>query len=240
MFCLPVDEIEIDGVVFTKYYSIYLPDESMVVLSDLHIGFEEVMAQKGLILPKLQKNRILNILEKNFDKFSPSKILIDGDFKHEFSKNVRQEWREITEIIEFIKSRSELIVVRGNHDNYLKNILARYSITLHNYYRTKDFTFIHGDKKMDWKGTVIIGHEHPSIKIRDSVGGLLNLPVFLHGKNIIVLPSPSVYSSGSDILGNEIISPVLSDFNMDDLDCIGIDEKIGILEMGKIKDIKEL
>ncbi len=235
-----MDELEINGIVFTKYYSIYLPEENMVVLSDLHIGFEEVMAQKGLILPKLQKNRIINILEKNFDKFSPKRILINGDFKHEFSRNVRQEWNEITEIIEFIKSRSELIVVRGNHDNYLKNILSKYSIILHNQYKTKNFTFLHGDKLMEWSGTLVIGHEHPSIKIRDSVGGLLNLPVFLFGKNMVVLPSPSIYSSGSDILGNEIISPVLSNFNVNEMYCLAIDEKIGILEMGKIKEIREL
>ncbi len=235
-----MDELEIDGIVFTKYYSIYLPEEDMVVLSDLHIGFEEVMAQKGLILPKLQKNRITNVLEKNFDKFSPKRILIDGDFKHEFSRNVRQEWDEITDIIDLIKSRSELIAVRGNHDNYLKNILSKYSITLHNQYITKNFTFLHGDKRMDWKGVLVMGHEHPSIKIRDSIGGLLNLPVFMYNKNVIVLPSPSIYSSGSDILGNEIISPMLSNFNIDEMDCFAIDEKIGILEMGKIKEIREL
>jgi putative SbcD/Mre11-related phosphoesterase len=235
-----VEKKSIDGIMLTKYYCAYIEDYGIAVLSDLHIGYEEVMAQKGLLLPKLQKLRILKILETIFNNLKPEKILIDGDFKHEFSRNMRQEWNEIIEIINYIKERAELIVVRGNHDNYLKNILLRYNIPLHKYIKIGKYVFAHGDKKIDYDGFLIMGHEHPSIKIRDFSGGIITIPSYIFNDKILVLPSPSLYSSGSDILNGEILSPLLIDEKIDDFQAIGIDDRIGLMELGRVGDIRSL
>jgi len=235
-----VDEIKIDDFVMTRYYSIYFPSEKMAVLSDLHIGFEEVMAEKGLLLPKMQKNKIIELLERIYNYYDVEKILIDGDFKHEFSKNVRQEWDEIEEIIRYISDRSDLIVVKGNHDNYLQTILSKYGIQIMKYYNMGNYTFVHGDKVIDFKNHFIIGHEHPSIKIRDRVGGMVSMPSFLHGHGITVLPSPSIYSSGSDVLNGEILSPLLKNFDIDSLNVYAVDDKLGLIDLGKISEIRKI
>jgi len=233
-----VDEIKLEDFVITRYYSIYFQDEKIIVMSDLHIGFEEVMAQKGLLLPKMQKRRIMDLLDKIFQFYDVEKVIIDGDFKHEFSKNVKQEWNEIEEIINYILKKSDLIVIRGNHDNYLQTILSKYGIDMIRSFKLKNYVLIHGDKEYK-DSNIIIGHEHPSIKIRDNVGGILSMPAFLHGKNITVLPSPSIYSSGSDILGGDILSPVLKNFNLDELNIYALDDKLGLIDMGKIGEIKK-
>lgn len=232
-----MDKKIIDGITLTKYYCAYLNEYGIAVLSDLHIGYEEVMAQKGLLLPKLQKTRIMNILEDIFKTIKPDIILIDGDFKHEFSRNMRQEWNEIIEIIEYIMNRAELIVVRGNHDNYLKNILDRYGIALHRSYTVGKYTFAHGDKMLYYDGFLIMGHEHPSIKIRDPSGSMITIPSFIYGDRILVLPSPSLYSSGSDILSGEILSPIIAKENIHNFIATGIDEKLGLLELGRVGDL---
>jgi len=235
-----VDRKDLDGLIITKYYCAYIEDYGTAVISDLHIGYEEVMAQKGLFLPKFQKRRIINILENIFKNLGPESIIIDGDFKHEFSRNMRQEWDEIVEIIEYIRERAELIVVRGNHDNYLKTILSRYDIPLHRTYKLGRYTFAHGDRDINFSGFLIMGHEHPSIKIRDPSGGMITIPSYIYNDRILVLPSPSLYSSGSDILGGEILSPILARENLDDFIAVGIDERIGLLELGSLGDINRL
>lgn len=234
-----MDEIRVEDFVITKYYSIYFPRNKTAVFSDLHIGFEEVMAEKGLLLPKLQKRRIVEIIDKVYQYYDVDRVLIDGDFKHEFSRNVKQEWDEIEEIIKYIIKRSELVVVRGNHDNYLQTILSKYGIQMHRSYIMGDYFFVHGDKIVDFKGHLIIGHEHPSIKIRDSVGSIVSMPVFLHGDFITVLPSPSIYSSGSDILNGDILSPILKNINIYSLNAYSLDDKLGIIDLGKISEIKK-
>ncbi|MGC8663221.1 MAG: metallophosphoesterase [Thermoplasmata archaeon] len=235
-----MDEIILNDFIITRYYSLYFPDEKMAVFSDFHIGFEEVMAQKGLLLPKLQKRRIIEILDKMFQFYDIEMFLIDGDFKHEFSRNVKQEWNEVEEIINYILKRSELVVVRGNHDNYLQTILSKYGITLMRSFKVRNYTFVHGDKPVEVKNKIIIGHEHPSIKIRDNVGGILSMPTFLQGKCITVLPSPSIYSSGSDILAGDILSPILKNYNIDEFRVYSLDDKLGIMDLGKIRELKNL
>ncbi|MEM0447306.1 MAG: metallophosphoesterase [Thermoplasmata archaeon] len=232
-----MEKKDIDGIVLTKYYCAYIRDLDMAVLSDLHIGYEEVMAQKGLFLPKFQKKRIINVLENIIDNIRPSRILVDGDFKHEFSGNVKQEWDEIIEIIDFIKERADLIVVRGNHDNFLKNILKKYNIPLHRSYREGKYTFNHGDKEIEYDGFLIMGHEHPSIKIRDPTGGIITIPSFLYNEKILVLPSPSIYSSGSDILAGDILSPILKKEDPYSFNALGIDDKIGLLDIGNLRNL---
>ncbi len=228
---------EIDGVLLTKYYCAYIEDLDMAVLSDLHIGYEEVMAQKGLFLPKFQKRRIMGILDNIFENLKPSRLLVDGDFKHEFSGNVKQEWDEILEIIDFIRERADLLVVRGNHDNFLQTILSRYGIKLHRVYREGKYVFAHGDKELEYQGYLIMGHEHPSIKIRDPMGGIITIPSFIFNERMLVLPSPSLYSSGSDILAGDILSPILQMENIRSFSAVGIDEKIGLMELGRIEDL---
>ena len=49
---------------------------------------------------------------------------------------------------------------------------------------------------------MIIGHEHPSVKIRDPLSGGMKMACFLHmeKEGIIVLPPFSLLSSGTDLV----------------------------------------
>ncbi len=233
-----VEEIDLGDFLLTKYYSLYLKKTKTMVMADLHIGFEDVMAEKGLFLPKIQKSIIMDILENLFRYYEIDSFLIDGDFKHEFSKNMKQEWNEIEFIIKYLKDKCSISVVRGNHDNYLKGILAKYDIKLHDRLKIENYVFIHGHRKYEGDEKVIIGHEHPSVKFRDPSGSIITYPSFVVGENIIVLPSPSIYSSGSDIIAGEILSPIFKDRIKGNERIYGIDNKIGLIYFGIYKDLK--
>lgn len=239
-----IDEIRLNNdLIISKNYALFFINEKILVLSDLHIGFEEVMAQKGLLLPKIQTVDIMELLNTVIDKYNPEQIWIDGDFKHEFSRNVEQEWRDIKKIIELILSRTKLTIIRGNHDNFLKNILAKYNVPFLQSAKIDNYLIVHGDKKIDQKNSfLILGHEHPSIKIRDSIGAIISIPAFLYDPEdkVLVLPSPSIYSSGSDILSSNTISPMLKDLEFSKFFVYGITKEMGLLYLGDIQGLKDI
>jgi len=231
-----VEEITIEALTFSRYFMLYLEDYDTAVMADFHLGYEDVMAQRGLFLPKLQYPYIMNLLGTIFDKYAPRRMIINGDLKHEFSRNMPQEWREIEDVVDFIMDRSELVVVRGNHDNFLKSILRKRGVELKNHYRLGDYIFVHGHRKYpsSENKVLIIAHEHPSITIRDEIYASVKYPCFLVSPKIIVLPAVSLYAAGTDISKNEYISPILQDSNIN-FEILAIDEREGIIPLGKIK-----
>jgi putative SbcD/Mre11-related phosphoesterase len=231
-----VEEINLGDLTLSRYFMLYLEEYDTAVMADFHLGYEDVMAQKGIFLPKLQYPYILDLLDKIFEKYEPRKVIIDGDLKHEFSRNMPQEWEEIESIIDFFLDRSELVVVRGNHDNFLKGILRRRGIEMHEFYTMGPYIFAHGHKDIDLPEDrmLIMAHEHPSITLRDEVYATIKLPCFLYSKKIIVLPAVSLYAAGTDITRNDFISPILKKRSVN-FEVFGIDEKDGIIPLGTSK-----
>jgi putative SbcD/Mre11-related phosphoesterase len=233
-----VEEINLGDFTLTRYSMLYLEEEETAVLADLHLGFEDVMAQKGLFLPKLQFPRIITLLEKIVDKYAPKRIIIDGDLKHEFSRNMPQEWDEIEKFVDYLSSNSELILIRGNHDNFLKTILERRGLKLHNHYSLGKFLFAHGHRDVEIpEGKILVmGHEHPSVTIRDETSASTKLPTFLISERIIVLPAVSIYAIGTDITKNDFMSPVLKKYPQD-FEIYAIDEIFGVIRIGKLSEL---
>ncbi|NPA74493.1 MAG: metallophosphoesterase [Euryarchaeota archaeon] len=231
-----MDEISRDGLTLTKYGMLFIEDYETAVIADLHIGYEDVMSSKGIFLPRIQKRFLIERLEVIIDKYQPRQLIINGDFKHEFSRNMRQEWDEIEEVLDFLSTRVDVVVVRGNHDNFLKTILGRRGLTLYDKYTIGRYTMVHGHREHEVRPITIIGHEHPSISLRDELSATVKVPCFLYSPDLIVLPAMSIYASGTDITKNEFISPILQK-NKRDFEIYGIDEHMGVLPMGRLSSL---
>ena len=228
-----MDEINLGDVTLTKYGMLYIEDYELAVMADFHIGYEEVMANHGVFLPKIQKQYILSLLDDVYTKYEPKTLLINGDFKHEFSKNMPQEWDELDEVIDFIADRSNIIIVRGNHDNYLRLVLRKHGLDIMYSYSIGNYFFVHGHRDVKIKGITVIGHEHPSVTLRDEIFATAKIPCFLYSKDIIVLPAVSIYATGTDITKNDFISPILRE-NRRDFEIFGIEDGISVIPMGNI------
>lgn len=187
-----------------------LIDNKILVISDLHLGYEEGLSNFSLI-PRFQYSETLEKLNRIFsrlrlDKVKPKKIIILGDLKHEFSKNINSEWTDVLKLLDFLKEKcGEIIIVRGNHDNYLINILEKRGILLLDYYRYKDICFLHGNKmfkECENCKVLIVGHLHPVITLNDSYK-YEKYKCFLKGrwkeKIIFVVPSFIPLSLGHDL-----------------------------------------
>ncbi len=216
-----------------------------LIISDLHIGYEQALNREGIMVPRFQYKKILKRLEEIIRSFDIGRIVVNGDIKHEFGRITRQEWDETLNFIIFLKNNfDEVVLLKGNHDNFTKFIADKTDLEVYETYSLENFIIMHGDKIPDDlmikdESTIIIGHEHPCIGIRNGER-FEKIKCYLKGnykeKNLIVMPSFNFVTEGSDILHEKSLSPFLKKRSKDEFEVYGV-ENFEVLNFGMIKDI---
>ena len=224
--------------------AIWLDKEKILIIADLHIGYEEALNKQGILVPRHQFKETKQQIIELFRKVRPKSIIINGDLKHEFGEISKQEWYETLNILDLLLKNSEkVILVKGNHDTILEPIANKNRIEIVEYFYIpkQKIIIIHGDKILtDYKlyeaKVIIIGHEHPSISLREGFK-VEQYKCFLVGKwrdkELIVMPSFIPIIEGSDIRKEKILSPFIKD--IEDFDVFIIGDKI--YKFGKMKNI---
>jgi metallophosphoesterase superfamily enzyme len=109
----------------------------------------------------------------------------------------------IEEILRQLASEAQLIAVRGNHDRRFASEFAHVPFQDVLTWSDCSVTAAHGDR-MDFAWpedhTLVLGHLHPSLAIRDSSGAAHKLPVFLANRYCLLLPAFSPFARGYDII----------------------------------------
>jgi len=215
---------------------IYIGDSKTLVLSDLHLGFEEA-ASRGLsyslrgvsgytaiFLPRIQLRKTLSMLSLVLEELDVSRVIINGDLKHAFDRLLRQEREEITDLVKFLRSSGveDIIVVRGNHDNFIKPVLRKLDVEFVGGFSTvtsnKRVLFIHGHENfsLDEYDIVVIGHEHPALKCFETY----KFPCFLkiplrENRYLVVMPATGPYHPGITVTPNpeDYLSPLIKRAN---------------------------
>jgi putative SbcD/Mre11-related phosphoesterase len=231
--------------------ALWISKEKALVISDLHLGYEEMLNKQGVLMPRINFFEIKEKLEKIFLEINAmhekiEKIIINGDLKHEFGEISQQEWKETLDMLEFLeKNCGKIILVQGNHDKILGPIaeFKKTSICKKGFFLEKSRIFVsHGNeipKTSEFKKakTIVIGHEHPAISLRESTK-TETYKCFLkgkfRGKDLIVLPSISTIAYGTDILKQEILSPFLQQ-NLSEFEIWAVEDKA--YYFGKIKNL---
>jgi len=237
--------MEIEKGIEITNLGLFIKDKKILIISDLHLGQEELIHKRGFSFPldqfKLIKDKIILFLKE----LNPKIVVITGDFKHEFGSISGTEWSQISKLIDIIKEKSKLIIIKGNHDAILKPIAERKEIDIKDYYKINDIYICHGDlipqnKDFTASKSIIIGHEHPSITLQKGSRREI-YRCFLKGKyknkKLIVMPSLNPISTGSDILREKLLSPFLQ-HNLDKFEVFIVETKT--YYFGKVKDIKKL
>lgn len=235
---------------FSKKYNEYIFDLALkvrdyLIISDLHLGYEQSLNADGIMIPRFQYPLIIERLEEIQQKSSCNNIVVNGDLKHEFGQISRQEWNESQEFLKYLKTNfDDIILIKGNHDNFTKFIAEKSNLQVEECYQLGDSLILHGDKipsnldKTDVEN-LIIGHEHPCIGIR-SGERVEKIKCYLAGEygrwNLIVMPSFNFVTEGSDILQERSLSPFLKDINRDDMKVYAV-ENFEVFDFGKITDI---
>jgi putative SbcD/Mre11-related phosphoesterase len=234
-----VDRIQLQpGIIATKHYALYLEEPRAAVVSDLHLGYEGALHDQGISIPRRQKKVMVERLDSLLLELEPKILVVAGDFKHEFSRPLREEWNEVLDVLDFLKGRTEVLMVRGNHDNFLRNILNRKGMDLHRQVTLGGVKIVHGHEEVPIEGPTIIGHEHPSLKLKDEIGASVSLPCFLALRQLVVLPAFSPLAYGTDIFQRPYLSPILNKLKMGSARVIGVDDKLGLLDFGQMDRIR--
>ena len=228
------DEIEYLGK------CLFLKRESILVIGDLHLGYEEILNKSGVLVTRAMFSEMIDYFDSVFRELKRrekedgksrrvNEIVLLGDVKHGFARPEKQEWNDVIELFDYFIGRNveKIIVVKGNHDNYIKNIAGKRNVFVEDFYFVfeedgKKIGFCHGDKRFDeleekdvkmW----IMGHGHPAMRLRDEKNGKEELyKCFLVGKykvkgkgiwnlkEVIIAPSFIDYSEGTDARENDL------------------------------------
>jgi hypothetical protein len=206
------------GVSATADCGLWFEEPETYVVADLHLGYEAEARAEGAGIPSTQYKTIEKRVEAILRRHSPERIVIAGDLKHSLGRNRRQEWDEVNALLDLLDGRCEPVIVRGNHDNFLPTILKRRRLEMRDSLKIGHFTIAHGHAKVRRaaKGWLAIGHEHPSLRVRDELGARAGAPCFLWSseEKIVVLPAFSPISFGRSVTGREAVplSPMLDSF----------------------------
>ena len=156
-----------------------------MVLGDLHIGWEVTLSQQGIHIPS-QTAKMLQRLRVIIAKEHPSRIIMLGDVKHSVTGAELEEWRDVPDFFEaLLKLVPSVQVILGNHDGNLEpltpskvEILPATGLPLWG-----KFGLLHGHA---WPSpellgceTLILGHLHPAITLRDTLGYRLTKPAWV-------------------------------------------------------------
>ncbi len=235
-----------NGLVLCSEHAVYCRDDELLAIADLHLGYEASLQVEHVAIPRFQLEPMVSRLEKLLNKYNPKSIIINGDMKHEFSRNIGQEWDEVKRVIEILGKRADLTIVRGNHDNYLKTIVTRIGIEVLDSYLPESgvMEFVHGHKSIEpWNKFRVYGHEHPVVRLKDEIGAMITLPCFLYDKtnNFLIMPAFSPLASGTNVLSppETFMIEEIRDLDLSSAKVFTIGEE-GILDFGELGNLRNL
>lgn len=112
--------------------SLYIISAKTLILSDLHLGYDESIKNEGVLIPLISSKKfliylksVIKIIEKN--GFELNNIIFNGDVKHEFSKVLRSEDKIFKELLK-LSADFKLLFIKGNHDALLDSYFLRSDI----------------------------------------------------------------------------------------------------------------
>jgi uncharacterized protein len=209
-----------------------------LIIADIHIGQEESLNNDGVLLPRFFFKDQIEMLSKILITKDIDTVIINGDLKHEHGRISESEWKNTLKFLDLLENR-KIILIKGNHDKILNPIIQKRKLEMKDYLVIDNNLICHGDKILETTekyNTIIIGHEHPAISIREGMR-VETYKCYIIGKykskKLIVQPSFNLISSGTDVTKEQLLSPYLNDiFNME---AYIVDQKI--YHFGKIKGL---
>ncbi len=234
------------------YKTLYFPEQEILAIGDLHLGYEEMFLEQGIVLPfkQLEKTKqeikeIINKIKEQGNKLS--KIILLGDIKHYFSFQKYESFavKDFFKFLETFVAKENIIKIKGNHDK-----IQIGSEDYKNYYFDSGILFMHGDKEylgLDFYDKsiklVVISHIHPAVILKEGVKKE-KYKTFLVGKyrskKTIIVPSFFPIIQGTEINEEYSEKPnwsILTKKQLQNFKAFVIGEDKQVYEFGKLKDI---
>jgi hypothetical protein len=191
--------------------AVYLPRESTLVCSDLHLGRAAASdVQSDLGEHEDLTGRFGHLLER----FEPAEVVVAGDLLHSFSSLPRG----VAETLQTLEHEARaagarMVVTPGNHDTMLSGLWDGPTETA---YRVGDWVVCHGHEQPELEaGRYLVGHDHPTLEVEGQ-----RHPCYLYGEgvyrgaDVLMLPSFTRLAAGvvvNRMRAAEFQSPLVTD-----------------------------
>lgn len=198
-----------------------------LVISDLHIGFEEQFAAAGVKV-EVSTQKMLEMLLRLTNKWKPDSIIMLGDVKHSIDRISQPEWHEVPRFLEQLLRWTKVKIVPGNHDGGITPLLPReVELAPNEGIAIASNVLLHGHMNLLPQFSdcqrIVMGHLHPVYNRRGSpltgtqvwISLKVNRASLFEGESglieILVLPSfnMELSNAGWSSYRRKIISPIL-------------------------------
>jgi putative SbcD/Mre11-related phosphoesterase len=181
--------------------ALWLPAARTVLIADLHLGYSWAQRRRGELGP-LADFQARDKLLRLCGELLPAHIVFLGDLVHA-PRPCMPERAYIEETLALLAQQAQITAVRGNHDRAFAREFGHLAVTTAEAWTSGPITAIHGDRldqaPIPESGTLIMGHLHPCLSVREASGAGRKLPVFLVTPRCMVLPAFSPFARGYDV-----------------------------------------
>ncbi|HVF80963.1 MAG TPA: ligase-associated DNA damage response endonuclease PdeM [Flavisolibacter sp.] len=171
--------------------TIYWEEQKALIVSDLHFGKTGHFRKWGIGVPQNIYKEDLQRLVDLLHHFSPSQLIVVGDFFHS-SANTELDWfKRWREDFSHIK----IILVRGNHDILKDSWYGEAAIdVVHPTLQLGSFLFSHDQCDATSDLYSFCGHIHPGVLVHGLGKQSLRFPCFYFGRTHCILPAFSKFT----------------------------------------------
>jgi uncharacterized protein len=181
--------------------AVWITASETLVVADLHLGYTWAQRRKGELGP-IADLKTAEKLSSVCRSLTPKRVVLLGDAVHAPQPG-SQERQIIQDVLNRLCDTVELISVRGNHDRALARDFDGLPLRIVEAWSEGQITALHGDRLPGERTpghTLLLGHLHPSMPVKDAAGAGRRLPVFLATPDCIVLPAFSPFAHGYNLL----------------------------------------
>jgi len=207
--------------------ALLLEDErKYVAVTDLHIGLEAELLEKGVSMPSIvpgMANELLGLVEREH----ADGVVLLGDIKHTVGAISKQEWNDIPTFLKQLAAKADVYLVPGNHDSNIRHLVpASVNVISAKGMTIGDTLLVHGHSMpSDVRSHVrqiVMGHVHPVFLKKGSVINGERVWIYMQARkealfseqgviDIVVVPSfnPYLHAAGERYY-HRSISPILT------------------------------
>ena len=141
--------------------------EKNLVITDLHLGFEDNLPQNNIFLGKnTTVNESIKEVEKILVKTKPDSLILLGDIKSGIKSITKTEWNDVPVFLEKIKKQISVTIIPGNHDANIEKLIPEgISLATSKGIIIEDALLTHGhtmpSENFSSVNKIIMGHVHP-------------------------------------------------------------------------------
>ncbi|HLE95821.1 MAG TPA: metallophosphoesterase, partial [Candidatus Thermoplasmatota archaeon] len=110
------------GLVALAEGALWMPDERVLAVADLHVGYEAWHAARGTAVPRVETRVLARTIRRLVARLAPDRLVVDGDVVHARTPRTHASERRALAAVLDAADGADLVLVAGNHDRALAEL----------------------------------------------------------------------------------------------------------------------